>query len=704
MSKKLTARRLLALVMCMAMMFTVLCTNALALNGDIDADQEQTKTYTYEAPTSPMDVDDSIITASAHRAASPILGMMGVNATSGFGMINGGAPADYTAAISSPALGVWGSSINDNPDPYYWNYFYNYYAEENGLEKVANSVDGGTALTNANVAASPVAADTNLVEAYGNLSYSVATRPDILVGCSSAASGTDVSGYDAQIATVHSFTPDSEYYQEGDETYAPKLVSYQTTYIKQMIESVYRLADAITEVEEETGKTTRYGDVQVIASDYEKYVYGIIAYVEEELAAKGLPEKTVAVLNGINEDGTYNLCDTLSTSATSLVRAYEYSMPVSKNLLDVVDYTDVQTTSTGRDGSTTTTTVHTVTKDQLLQADVIITFNNQNITEDALNESLGDDSFDGIVISNTPSALYGMTMNSVENAMGYAYCIGAMYCDELDINPVELCAYFYEHFLHISDRDGIATVVKTNFASTILPEGISATLPSTYSAASVEEKLSDGMTYYATHKAQFQTDEYALIGMDDWSIDRSVGIGEIAFEDVANTGDYYYTPVYWGVSNCIVYGDSATMFKPNGNCTRAQMVTFLYRAAGYPEPETTVNPFKDVSSSDYYYKAVLWASENNIVYGTEPDEFSPNDSCTREQAVTFLYRYYGKPAVSDTTNPFTDVTGGYYYDAVLWGAQNGIVYGEETDYFGVGNKCLRAQIITFIYRAATKLG
>ena len=416
----------------------------------------------------------------------------GLNATSGFGMINGGAPEDLADAQTRVALGVWGTGINDSPDPYYWNYFYNFYAQANGL---ALSDD---ALINTNVAASPVGADNNLVEEYGNVSVSLYTRPDILIGCASTNGGSDTDGYNDQLATIHSFTPDSPYYQQGDETYDPQLVSYQTTYIKQMIESVYRIADAVAEVEAATGKTTRYGNAQQIAADYEAYVYGVIAYVQEELAAKGLGEKTVAVVTAINEDGTYTLADSLSTSATSLVRAYEYCMCVSQSLVDVI-------------GSTT------ATLDQLLTADAIVTINNQNITQAALLESFGDQVYDGFVLSNTPAALYGMTMNSVENAMGYAFVIGSLYSDVIDINPVELCAYFYNHFLHVSDLEAVQQIVMTNFADTILPAGISTTLPGDFSAAKIEALLDKGAAYYAANTGAFQTDEYELIGMEAWT-------------------------------------------------------------------------------------------------------------------------------------------------------------------------------------------
>ena len=304
---------LIAIVLLMTLTIPAYAVNSQngTIGDDVDAG------YTYTAPTQPMTVDDNIITATAHRAASPVLGMLGLNAVSGFGMINGSAPSDLATAEQCAALGVWGTSLNENPDPYYWNYFYNFYAAENDLEVSSD------ALLNGSWSASPMMADTTLFEEYGNISGSLSTRPEIVVGCSAERSGTDTDGYNDQLATINAFTADSPYYQAGDETYSPKLVSYQTTYIKQMIESVKRIADAVTEVENETGKTTRYGDVQTIAGDYEKYVYGIISYVQAELAANDTARKTVAVLTAINEDGTYTVADSLSTSSSSLVRAYD---------------------------------------------------------------------------------------------------------------------------------------------------------------------------------------------------------------------------------------------------------------------------------------------------------------------------------------------------------------------------------------------
>ena len=172
------------------------------------------------------------------------------------------------------------------------------------------------------------------------------------------------------------------------------------------------------------------------------------------------------------------------------------------------------------------------------------------------------------------------------------------------------------------------------------------------------------------------------------------------FVDVKQ-GAYYYDPVLWAINHDpqITNGTSPTTFSPNANCTRGQIVTFLWRAKGQPEPKRTDNPFVDVNPSDYYYKAVLWAVEQEITNGTDATHFSPNASCTRGQAVTFLWRAEGKPAQSGGANSFTDVKPGqYYYDAVLWAVKNGITNGTSATTFSPDATCIRGQIVTFLYR------
>ncbi len=170
------------------------------------------------------------------------------------------------------------------------------------------------------------------------------------------------------------------------------------------------------------------------------------------------------------------------------------------------------------------------------------------------------------------------------------------------------------------------------------------------------------------------------------------------FQDVPR-GEYYTEPVGWALRKGITNGTSSVDFSPMADCTRGQVVTFLWRAAGGPKPTSTRNPFSDVKPSDYYYNAVLWAVEKGITNGTSPTTFSPNSPCTRGQVVTFLWRYAGMPKTSGS-NPFSDVkTGEYYYDAVLWASGKNVTNGTSPTTFSPNNTCTRGQIVTFLFRA-----
>ena len=169
------------------------------------------------------------------------------------------------------------------------------------------------------------------------------------------------------------------------------------------------------------------------------------------------------------------------------------------------------------------------------------------------------------------------------------------------------------------------------------------------------------------------------------------------FVDVA-TGSYYEDAVDWAVENGITKGTDDTHFSPDGICTRAQAVTFLWRTAGSPEPETSAMPFTDVPVGSYYYDAVLWAVENGITKGTSDTTFSPDDTCTRAQIVTFLWRSEKSPAAG-TANPFADVKStAYYADAVLWAVKENITKGTTNTTFSPDADCTRAQIVTFLWR------
>ena len=170
------------------------------------------------------------------------------------------------------------------------------------------------------------------------------------------------------------------------------------------------------------------------------------------------------------------------------------------------------------------------------------------------------------------------------------------------------------------------------------------------------------------------------------------------FNDVRAT-DYYFTPILWALEKGITTGTARDHFAPQQNCTRGQIVTFLWRAFGSPEPVGTENPFADVSEKDYYYKAVLWAVEQGITTGVSATAFAPDSSCTRGQVVTFLWRANGKEAPMQKQNPFTDVADtDYFAEAVLWALAEGITTGTSATTFAPEAPCTRGQIATFLFR------
>lgn len=472
------------------------------------------ETTTYDAPTTPMSVDDNIITGTAHRSGSPALGFMGINAKSGFGMINGGVVSDLADAITRPALGVWGTSINDNPDPYYWNYFYNFYAEKNGLEK------SNDALLNADLANNPVQADATLVEEYGNVSASLYTRPDLAFGCASTGANTDTDGYAEQIATINSFTPDSEYYQEGDEDYDPECVGIKNASISQHIASLHDLADAMDRVTAKTGKVGRYGNPQVIVQNYEKYIYGVSAYIMSKIASGEVAKKTVAIINAVNEDGTYVLCDKNTQQSRAPDRIVEYAKLITDNLAD-------SCATATEDG-----TAKIATAEEVAAADVVITcyVNNSEGARDAIPSTLEAQATynpNMTVISNYPNTLFGITMNSFENCMGFGYFDSYMYSDVLNLNPVEFCTLFYQYFCHVSDMSSLKKMVAANFADVTLPDGIANTLSDIYDQFAIEAKIAEGLEYLENYRDAFAESFVPTSYEVDWATGLAADLGKL---------------------------------------------------------------------------------------------------------------------------------------------------------------------------------
>lgn len=208
-----------------------------------------------------------------------------------------------------------------------------------------------------------------------------------------------------------------------------------------------------------------------------------------------------------------------------------------------------------------------------------------------------------------------------------------------------------------------------------------------------------------THKVH-QRDEYAYISnflfssvLSDKNYDGSESVA-LPFTDVAE-GAYYADAVAWAIQNKVTSGVSAMTFAPNASCTRGQMVTFLWKAAGSPEPKSLTTAFTDVKSGAYYEKAVAWAVENKVTTGTSATTFSPDATVTRGQSVTFLWKANNSPAAA-SASAFTDVAAGAYYaPAVAWAVEKGVTSGMSATTFAPNSDCTRAQIVTFLYRAAS---
>ena len=173
---------------------------------------------------------------------------------------------------------------------------------------------------------------------------------------------------------------------------------------------------------------------------------------------------------------------------------------------------------------------------------------------------------------------------------------------------------------------------------------------------------------------------------------------QVLYKDVTKKGDFWYKPTNYLTNIGVVKGyDNQTTFKPANVCTRAQMVTFIWRLQNSPAPKATTCKFKDVKKTDYFYKAVIWANENGIVEGYKDGTFGPQIVCARKHAVTFLWRLAGKPKFRSTKKTFTDVKKkDYFYTATIWAAENYILAGYKDGSFKPDGDCLRRQMVTFL--------
>ncbi len=555
-------------------------------------------TYDFDAPTSPMSVDDNIITASVHRAASVLPEILGLNTVSGFSMINGTMPTSLEEAKTKLMLGAFGTNMNQSPDPYYYNYFYNFYAEANGLVTSEDAV----IIPENNVAASPVAADTTIIDAYGT-SISLAGRPDILIGVSASNSGTDLAGYDSLISDIRTGAIGEEYYQEGDEDYDPYLVGYTTTTTYDMVKTLNEVAEIMDSITAETGMTGRYNTDGSSATEISKafadYVAGIPTYVLSQISKL----KKVAILTAVNDDGTYTVAGSASQSMTSNNRIVEYCALITENLNDSTSDTSMSASD-------------------LVNADVIIYNGMSSSNLDALMDAIDDaggNSDSMIFITDIPDTVYGMTMNSIENGMGFAYYAGCIYGEELGTTPAELCAYFYEQFYHVNSGD-LQDVVSATFADVDSEYSTSLT---NYNTSDVKSWIETGRAYYVANYDQFS--ETALTYV--WASDGTTSIDD-------GISDTYDT------SNDTVKETSTATFTYDSTKSIEDSITIsgttstsTYTYYQYVDGEWVVLSQEPTEAGTYKVKVYAYADDNNTSLTAE-FEYEIAETSVLEELVT----------------------------------------------------------------------
>lgn len=223
---------------------------------------------------------------------------------------------------------------------------------------------------------------------------------------------------------------------------------------------------------------------------------------------------------------------------------------------------------------------------------------------------------------------------------------------------------------------------------------------SSYTAFVYKYDENGNVTYYSMLDVDGASGNEREISYCDFTYEKLSPVqDDSVYTDVTNKTAYYYDAVNWATQTGVTTGIGNEQFAPDGSCTRAQLVTFLWRAAGEPESETSDNPFTDVKAGVYYEKAVLWAVENSITNGVDIGLFAPDATCTRAQIVTFIYRAAGEPSIELQNAFFTDVAeDAYYAKAVSWAVANNITNGVDVGMFAPDSTCTRGQGVTFLYR------
>ncbi|MGI6721341.1 MAG: hypothetical protein ACOX4I_02100 [Anaerovoracaceae bacterium] len=444
------------------------------------------ETTTWKAPTEPVRVNDKIVKVGMHAAANTTALYLGANlvaerASDYRSITSATTPeAKYEAAKAFTKLGVFGTALNSNPDPYLLNYLYNRGVDAG--EVSGNKVDDEVYLSSVG---SPMASDTTIVPSLGT-SYTLARRPDITMDTA--------GGYDSLIAQLPENTNDYDF-----DSYDPIQLTYEANNLNSFVNDMYRLSEAMLK----TGKKGRYDKDDYnsfdIAQTYEKFLKGLQLYVISEQAKGTIPKRTVAIVDPESGEDTngdyvpdrykvYTSNQSIGTAAS--VRAAEYSENTTNNIIDTENISPTDDT-------------YYATVDQLCKADVILASAGQTTqeSEQAFVDNLvaaGATSIPKIYM-NDPAGMFGIRMNSCENIMGIAYYQGFIYPEVL--NPIHAAMYGYQNFWHVAQDSDLVSLANANFEEASTPANAT---PDGYTKDGIDKEIDQGLEYYANHESQFK--------------------------------------------------------------------------------------------------------------------------------------------------------------------------------------------------------
>ena len=639
-----------------------------------------------------VDSSDTTIKASAMRAGQIAPMILGANlvATSNLGALQ-----DANTKNPNSLLGVFGSNANSNPDPYLYNYFFNNaYADDNKLQRITEATSAVQQLDGTGQTPEVI------LEALTN-------RPHLIL--SQGAGTGSAKQNESYVAVIESLPENIDANAAND--YNP---SYYTCSISTLVfqtENLKNIASTMKDIMKEQNLTARYGDPTIIASDYDKYVWGTYFYVARKLAEESIAKKSVAIVSTTEDNGATWVMRTRATDVSQAKpdRLVEYCRDNTNLLSDKL-------------GASATLA-------QVLDCDVVVAIGKGDILREAAETAGISESNLPVIIDTLPNCLYGMTMQTHENALGIPYFQSFIYSDALSINPAYAAAYFYQNFFHVTDDEALQETVEVLLSNASLPDGCTADLTN-YDPVEFEKILTEGINYALSTKGKRHDDAEA------WAPDMTVGIGSgkttsatlasasnkafypeaataetgktegvpIVFADVDKNAAY--APAVDFVSSKGYFrGVSATEFSPDETMTRAMFVTVMSNMVE-ADAGSEKSEFTDVPDNSWYAAGVKWATKNSIVKGISSTEFAPAEKINLEQTMQMLYNltvYRGVTMGNASANSrFVSMNGyseisDWALNAMNW-AYNAHLISSDSNTIDPQSPVSRAQLATIIMK------